>query len=63
MNLPPRLSGKDEECTEKKNRVGICRKSTDLKEVNHVIGAGLQVDPSDGHMLPGGSVSSQVHRH
>lgn len=52
-----RLSGRDEEWTEKK------RKSTDLEEVDHVIGAGLQVDPPDGHMLPGGSVSSQVHRH
>lgn len=57
-SLAPRLSGKGEECTGKKQR-----KSTDLKEVNHVIRAGLQVDPSDGHMLPGGSVSSQVHRH
>lgn len=35
----------------------------DLKVVNHVIGAGLQVDPSDGYMLPGGSVPSQVHSH
>lgn len=35
----------------------------DLKEVHHVVGAELQVDPSDGDVLPGGSVSSQVHRH
>lgn len=63
MNLTARLSGKDEECAEKKNKVGVCRKGTDLKEVHHVIGAGLQVDASDGHVLPGGPVSSQVHRH
>lgn len=35
----------------------------DLKVVNHVISAGLQVDPSDGYVLSGGSVPSQVHRH
>lgn len=39
------------------------RESTDLKEVDHVVGAGLQVDPSDGHVLPSGPVPSQVHRH
>lgn len=35
----------------------------DLEEVHHVVGAELQVNPSDGDVLPGGSVSSQVHRH
>lgn len=37
--------------------------AADLKEGHHVVGAELQVDPSDGDVLPGGSVSSQVHRH
>jgi len=34
-----------------------------LEVDNHVISARLQVNPSDGYVLPGGSVSSQVHRH
>lgn len=46
----------------RKGRVGF-GEDADLKEVHHVVGAELQVDPSDGDVLPGGSVSSQVHRH
>lgn len=36
---------------------------TDLQVGNHVISAWLQVNPSDGYVLPGGFVSSQVHCH
>lgn len=46
-----------------KEGVGGVGEDADLEEVHHVVGAELQVDPSDGDVLPGGSVSSQVHRH
>lgn len=46
----------------RKGRVGS-GEDADLEEVHHVVGAELQVDPTDGDVLPGGPVSSQVHRH
>lgn len=42
---------------------GLGQTHADLQVGNHVIGATLQVNPPDGHVLPSGSVSSQVHCH
>lgn len=34
-----------------------------LQVRNHFVGAGLQVDAADGHVLAAGPVAGQVHRH
>lgn len=34
-----------------------------LQVGHHVVGAGLQVDAADGHVLAAGPVAGQVHRH